>query len=172
MLFQGEEWGASAPFQYFTDHADPQLGQAVSTGRRQEFAAFGWDPADVPDPQAAATFERSRLDWSELGEKDHADLLAWYRALIALRRAVPALTDPRLERTGTDFDPAAGWLTVRRGPVTVACNLGTAEWTCPAGPGTAVAAGSDPGIARTAEGISLPPDTVVILAGPDLAGPA
>ncbi len=87
MLFQGEEWGASSPFQYFTDHEDAELGRAVSDGRRREFAAFGWDPDDVPDPQDPATFERSKLDWSELGREPHAELLAWHKALIARRRA-------------------------------------------------------------------------------------
>src|SRR5262249_5870212 len=79
MLFQGEEWGAGTPFQYFTDHHDPDLGRAVSEGRRNEFAAFGWRAEDVPDPQDAATFERSKLDWAELDKDPHADVLAWYR---------------------------------------------------------------------------------------------
>ena len=134
MLFQGEEWGASTPFQYFTDHSDPALGRAVSDGRRAEFAAFGWDPADVPDPQDPATFERSRLNWAEPGREPHAGLLAWYRELIALRRQVPALTDPRLGRVTAECDDEAGWLVVRRGPVTVAANLGAGRWTFPAKP--------------------------------------
>ena len=65
MLFQGEEWGASTPFQYFTAHEDESSASQVSEGRRKEFAAFGWDPSSVPDPQAAETFERSRLRWDE-----------------------------------------------------------------------------------------------------------
>ena len=65
MLFQGEEWAASTPFQYFTDHDDPELGRAVTEGRRREFAAFGWDPEGVPDPQDPRTFERSKLRWAE-----------------------------------------------------------------------------------------------------------
>ena len=69
LLFQGEEWGAATPFLYFTDHSDPGLGRIVSEGRRHEFSSFGWDPRDVPDPQDPATFERSRLDWAELGKE-------------------------------------------------------------------------------------------------------
>ena len=65
MLFQGEEWGASSPFQYFTAHEDAELAALVSEGRRKEFAAFGWDPSGIPDPQATETFERSRLRWDE-----------------------------------------------------------------------------------------------------------
>ena len=65
MLFMGEEWGASTPWQYFTDHTDPAIAEAVRQGRRREFAGHGWELADVPDPQAPETFERSRLDWDE-----------------------------------------------------------------------------------------------------------
>jgi maltooligosyltrehalose trehalohydrolase len=89
MLFQGEEWAASTPFQYFTDHRDPGLGKAVAEGRRREFAAFGWTPETVPDPQDAGTFERSRLRWEEIDEPAHGEMLMWYRDLIALRRRLP-----------------------------------------------------------------------------------
>src|SRR5439155_717104 len=75
LVFQGEEWAASTPFQYFTDHADPELGRAVSEGRRREFEAFGWRSELIPDPQDRATFERSRLRWEEVDEHAHADML-------------------------------------------------------------------------------------------------
>jgi maltooligosyltrehalose trehalohydrolase len=168
LLFQGEEWGAATPFQYFTGHPDPGLGRAVSEGRRSEFATFGWDEkgegeaGGIPDPQDPATFERSRLDWTETHSPRHASLLDWYRRLIALRRQVPALTDPRLERTHTDCDPDAGWLVVRRGPVMVAGNLGAAAWTFPAGPADLLAA-SDPGVELAGQGLVVPPDAVAIL---------
>jgi len=86
LLFQGEEWGAGTPFQYFTDHGDPAVARAVSDGRRREFAAFGWRPEDVPDPQDPETFDRSKLDWRELEREPHRSVLAWYRGLLALRR--------------------------------------------------------------------------------------
>ncbi|HUD39767.1 MAG TPA: malto-oligosyltrehalose trehalohydrolase [Streptosporangiaceae bacterium] len=162
MLFQGEEWGASTPFPYFTDHRDPKLARAVREGRRREFAAFGWDPADVPDPQAQATFEQAKLDWAELAKPGHADLLRWYQELIRLRAALPALTDPRWERTTTDYDEAAGRLTLRRGPVLVAVNLGTTDWTCPAAKDATLLATSDPRIKPTPSGLLLPPDSVAI----------
>jgi maltooligosyltrehalose trehalohydrolase len=91
LLFQGEEWAANSPFQYFTDHADRGLGTVVAEGRRREFAAFGWKPVDVPDPQDPATFERSKLNWRELDEPYHRGMLEWYRGLIGLRRRLPAL---------------------------------------------------------------------------------
>jgi maltooligosyltrehalose trehalohydrolase len=163
MLFQGEEWGASTPFQYFTGHEDPELGRVVSRGRRAEFASFGWSPEGVPDPQDPATFERSRLDWAELDKECHASLLAWYTELIALRRRLPALSDPRPGRVETACDPGLGWLVVRRGAVTVAVNLGAANWTFNAGPEAELLAASDPGIELTNRGIVLPPDTVAIV---------
>ena len=67
MLFMGEEWGADTPWQFFTDHTDPFFAEAVSNGRRSEFAAHGWGFADVPDPQDKETFLRSKLDWSQPG---------------------------------------------------------------------------------------------------------
>jgi maltooligosyltrehalose trehalohydrolase len=164
LLFQGEEWGATTPFQYFTGHSDPGLGRAVSEGRRAEFSSFGWDPDAVPDPQDPATFERSRLDWSEPASGHHADLLAWYRRLIALRRQVPALTDPRLDRVQAECDPEAGSLVVRRGPVVVAANLGDSERAFPAGPTAELLAASDLRIDHMGRSLILPPDTVAILA--------
>ncbi len=130
MLFQGEEWGAGTPFLYFTDHDDPELGRAVTEGRRREFAAFGWDPADVPDPQDPETFRRSKLDWNELERPDHAELLDWHRRLIALRRSTPALTDGHAP-VDVDLDEGGRWLVYSHGGVTVACNLGDREATVP-----------------------------------------
>ena len=80
MLFMGEEWAASTPWQYFTSHEEPELAEAVRAGRRREFAAHGWAAEDVPDPQDPATVERSTLDWSELGHRGaHAAMLDWHR---------------------------------------------------------------------------------------------
>jgi maltooligosyltrehalose trehalohydrolase len=165
LLFQGEEWGATTPFQYFTDHDDADLGRAVSEGRRREFAAFGWDPADVPDPQDPATFQRSKLDWDEATRPGHADLLAWYRELLGLRRRLPALGDDRLERTDAKADPRTGLVTVQRGPVLVAANLGPSPVPVPTG-GRTVAAASDSRVARDGDLVVLPPDTLVVLEGP------
>ena len=123
MLFQGEEWATSAPFQYFTDHEDPELGEAVRKGRRGEFEAFGWDPEEVPDPQDPETFERSKLRWEERDEEPHRDMEAWYRALIALRRSRPDLLDGDMEAVRREVDEQRRTLVVRRGDVAVACNL-------------------------------------------------
>ncbi|MGH9183130.1 MAG: malto-oligosyltrehalose trehalohydrolase [Acidimicrobiales bacterium] len=164
LVFQGEEWGASAPFQYFTSYQDPELGRLVRQGRRSEFAAFGWAADDVPDPQDPATFERSKLDWEQRRRSPHAELLGWYRELIALRRRTPALRDGRLDRVRARCDEEAGWLAVERGPVTVAANLGAAEVTVDLGPGRpgGALAASDPAV-RVGDGTAtLPPDSVVV----------
>ncbi|MFN2587993.1 MAG: malto-oligosyltrehalose trehalohydrolase [Actinomycetota bacterium] len=143
MLFMGEEWGASTPFLYFTGHADRELGRAVGEGRKREFAAFGWDPDTIPDPQDPATFERSKLDWTELEEQPHADLLEWHRRLIGLRREWPELSDGRLDRV--EIDHGATWLTMTRGRVTVACNFGGDAVDVPARGGrVALASGKEP----------------------------
>ena len=163
MLFQGEEWGASSPFQYFTDHHDPDLGRAVSEGRRNEFSYFGWDPADVPDPQDRATFERSKLDWGEVDKDDHAELLAWYRELLALRRRVPALSDPRLELTSARADEERGLLTLERGSALVVVNLGRSEQSVPAGGRHTLAAASDDAIRLDGDRLVLPVDSLAVL---------
>lgn len=124
MLFQGEEWAATTPFQYFTNHEDPELGRAVSEGRTHEFEAFGWSPEDVPDPQDEETFRRSKLDWDELERAPHAALLDWYRSLIRLRRDRPELSDGDMERVVTRFSEEDRWLVVERGPITIACTFG------------------------------------------------
>ncbi|MBZ0272514.1 malto-oligosyltrehalose trehalohydrolase [bacterium] len=93
MVFQGEEWGASTPFPYFTSHQDKRLARAVSKGRRNEFAAFGWNADDVPDPQDEATFRLAILDWDEMSREPHRELYAWYRDLARLRRDTPDLRD-------------------------------------------------------------------------------
>lgn len=131
MLFQGEEWATSAPFAFFTDH-DEELGPLVSAGRAEEFAEMGWE-GTIPDPQARETFTASMLPWDERGEGEHARILEWYRALIALRRAVPALRSGDLADTSVQ---ALGEETVllRRGDVTVLAHRGEGPVSLPEAP--------------------------------------
>ena len=165
LIFQGEEWGASTPFPYFTDHEDPALAAAVRDGRRSEFSAFGWDPADMPDPQNSATFWQAKLDWAELSKPAHAELLTWYRDLIRLRASRADLTDPRLDRVTVTCDSAAGRLLLRRGETLIAVNLGAEDWTCPLGASSLLAT-SDSRIGYVPGGLLLPPDTVAIFGPP------
>ncbi|MCW2850652.1 MAG: Malto-oligosyltrehalose trehalohydrolase, partial [Nocardioides sp.] len=123
MLFQGEEWAASEPFQFFTSHPEPDLGKATAEGRIAEFEKMGWDPAVVPDPQDPETFRRSKLDWSELEGGRHARILGVYRRLAELRRTLPDLTDPSFTRTSCTADEDARTFVMERGAVTVAVNL-------------------------------------------------
>ncbi|MDT7771066.1 MAG: maltooligosyltrehalose trehalohydrolase [Mycobacterium sp.] len=124
MLFMGEEWGASTPFQFFSSHPEPELARATAEGRKKEFADHGWDADDIPDPQDPQTFQRSKLDWSELDTGDHARLLRVYHDLIALRRNETDLADPWLEHLIIDYDEDARWIVMSRGRLAVACNLG------------------------------------------------
>ncbi|PSM37678.1 malto-oligosyltrehalose trehalohydrolase [Streptomyces dioscori] len=133
MLFMGEEWAAGTPWQFFTDHTDPELADAVRRGRRREFGSHGWAEEDIPDPQDPATRERSCLDWSEPEKGVHARVLAWYRELIALRHAQADLTDPDLADVKVAFDEGARWLAFRRGDVRVVVNLGAERVRIPLG---------------------------------------
>ena len=121
MLFQGEEWAASAPFTFFTDH-DAQLGPLVSAGRAEEFAKMGWD-GEVPDPQDPATFRAAILDHTEASNGEHARVRQWYRTLIALRRQRPELRDPDLGRTAVEILSEQTVL-MRRGTIGVLAHRG------------------------------------------------
>lgn len=101
LLFMGEEYGETAPFQYFTDYQDRALGEAVRKGRREEAVGFGWK-GDVPDPQSEETFQRSKLDLSRRYLDPHHRLFAFYQRLIALRKSEPSL------------HPKEGWASVKR----------------------------------------------------------
>ncbi len=121
LVFQGQEWAASSPFSYFTDH-DRELGEQVSKGRRAEFSKFTSFGDDIPDPQAPATFQHSKLVWEERATGHHAEMLALYRALLRLRRE-----DPVLSTTGREAltaDAHGPLLVVRRATRVLLANLG------------------------------------------------
>jgi maltooligosyltrehalose trehalohydrolase len=161
MLFQGEEWGASTPFQYFTSHEDRALGAQVSKGRRKEFAAFGWDPTTVPDPQHSETFERSRLRWDEIGRGEHAELLEWHRALIALRREHPSLREGDYRAVRVAADDEWQTLVIQRGDVVTACNLSSVHASI-AVDGARAFLASDPRIEVGSHTVRLPPDSAIV----------
>ncbi len=162
MIFQGEEWASASPFQFFTDHADQKVGSAVREGRRREFAAFGWDPGRIPDPQDPATFSHSKLDWTELDEPSHGRMLEWYRSLVGLRRRL----DPNAG-VHVEVDEQTRHVRVERGEIRVVVNLGEADWrfTLPAGARTMLV--SEPGIERGGGHVCLPPASVVIFENAD-----
>lgn len=123
MLFQGEEWGASSPFIYFTGHENDDLGRAVTEGRKKELMAAGWKLEDIPDPQALDSFTRSKLDWRELDHEPHKSILQWHRDLIHLRKHHAELNDGNLAKLRVDYDEQARWLLMTRGSIRVACNF-------------------------------------------------
>jgi maltooligosyltrehalose trehalohydrolase len=163
MIFQGEEFAASTPFQYFADHEDPQMARSVKDGRRGEFEAFGWNPADIPDPESPETFEKSKLRWDEVHEGRHEEMLQWYRGLIALRRGSASLNNGEPGQTKVTFDEGKKWLVMERGAVTVVCNLGDErmEFENPARLPLVMASRSD--VKATKNAVRLPPDTLAIL---------
>ena len=131
MLFMGEEWGASTPFQFFSSHTEPELARATAEGRKAEFAEHGWDADEIPDPQDPQTFLRSKLKWDELDAGEHARVLRVYRDLIALRHHDADLVDPWLEHLTVDYDEEQRWITIHRGALRIACNLGAEPVTVP-----------------------------------------
>ena len=133
LLFMGEEWAAASPFLFFTSFPDPDLAKAVREGRRREFARFSAfaDPrrrAEIPDPNAEETFLRSRPDPAEAAQAPHAETLALYRRLLALRHAeiVPRLPGARAIAAQALSDAAvlARWRLGDGTVLAIACNLG------------------------------------------------
>ncbi len=114
LLFMGQEWAASTPFQFFTDHND-ELGPSVTEGRKEEFEDFSGFEGEVPDPQDPATFERSVLDWDEPRRPPHDGVLALYHDLLALRSGLG--DEMRVEA------PSNTTLLLERPPFHVAVNL-------------------------------------------------
>jgi maltooligosyltrehalose trehalohydrolase len=163
LLFQGEEWAASAPFQYFANHEDREMARAVSEGRKSEFAAFGWNRDLIPDPESRETFERSKLDWSEAANGEHAEMRAWYRELIRLRRTSPCLNDGRAGNTRVSYVEDEHWLRVQRGSISVLCNLGESARSFPIPTQAQVLLASDRNASVEGSKLILPSDSVAIV---------
>ena len=125
LIFMGQEWAAATPFQFFTDH-EPELGRRVTAGRREEFRGFSAfrDPAareKIPDPQSRETFLRSKLNWNEIEEVQHAGVLRLYHELLRLRREFPVLRD-RSRQNFRVLEPVGSSISVRFG------GSGTEQW--------------------------------------------
>ena len=126
MIFQGEEWGASTPFPYFSDHREEWLANAVREGRRREFAAFGWKPDEIPDPQAESTFISAKLKWTERVTAQHQSMLEWYRSLIHLRRTHEDLGPVPIGSLSCHSEGRR--LHVDRHPFKILVNASTEDW--------------------------------------------
>lgn len=167
MLFMGEEFSASTPFQYFTNHQDEKLGHAVSEGRRNEFSGFGWKHDEVPDPQEPETFRRSKLKWDEVNQGVHGDMLNWYKQLIALRRNVESLTDGHLEDVDTCFSEQECWFVLNRSDVQVACNLSKVCRKVPVDGESELLLASSPDCKLGDNFLQMPPESVGIVRAKD-----
>jgi maltooligosyltrehalose trehalohydrolase len=166
MIFMGEEWGASTPWQFFTSHPEPELGRATAQGRIAEFARMGWDPSTVPDPQDRQTFERSKLDWSELREAGHARVLETYRALLALRKEHPEFTDPSFATVEAEWNDELGWFRLDRQGAGFAINLSRDERIVPAR-ATELLFSTREGSAIEVDGIRMPPNSATVFSNGD-----
>ena len=163
MLFQGEEYAADTPFQYFADHDDPEMARAVSDGRKKDFAAFGWNPDEVPDPEKRETFDRSKLNWKEITEGKHAEMLDWTKKLIHLRRQSPSLNDGDLSHIRIEFDEEKRWLEMTRTDVRLVCNLGTETYRSKNPDRRSLVLKSTEAVELTETQVVVPPDSVAIL---------
>jgi maltooligosyltrehalose trehalohydrolase len=124
MLFMGEEFAASTPFLYFADHEEDEIRRLVSEGRKRDFAAFGWDQSQIPDPEDPETFERSKLSWNEVHEGRHQCMFQWVKKLIHLRRTTMALNDGDLGHLNVAYREEDKVLVMERGPMRILANLG------------------------------------------------
>jgi maltooligosyltrehalose trehalohydrolase len=142
LLFMGEEYGETAPFQYFVSHSDPGLVEAVREGRRREFSKFQWK-GEVPDPQSEETFTRSRINTALREEGHHRELFDFYKHLIKLRGKHPSLHSSGKERMEVREFPQERTLLMRRwhgdeefmlaasfsdSPVTIKSDMPGGEW--------------------------------------------
>jgi maltooligosyltrehalose trehalohydrolase len=168
MLFMGEEWGASTPWQFFTSHPEPELGEATAKGRIAEFAEMGWDESVVPDPQDPETFRRSKLDWDEAAFGEHARLLELYRDLARIRRERPELTDPVFAHRHAGAGEAGGGrvYALRSGALAVFANLSAEPAGFEVDADAGILLATDDGVSLEPGRVTLPPDSAVIVAPP------
>ena len=132
----------------------------MSEGRRREFAAFGWNPDHVPDPQDPQAFDRSKLVWSEIDGPLHRRMLDWYQALIQLRRRLPF---PQGGSPRVDIDAEARTVAFDRDRISVKVNLGETAWVVPMAGTDRLLMASDPAIRTDGGCVRVPPSSVVIL---------
>ncbi len=173
MIFMGEEWAASTPWQFFTAFEDEALAEAVRIGRRAEFGSHGWSEAEVPDPQDPATRDRSVLDWSQPGQRDHARVLQWYAACIRLRRDLLGRGPTRFVDVRVEVDEDARSVVMAHRPAgrsayAVVANLAERpqDVPVPGGPGTLLLAWDPDATAVGAETVTLPAGAAAVLTLP------
>jgi maltooligosyltrehalose trehalohydrolase len=162
MLFMGEEFAASTPFLYFADHEDESMRRMVAEGRKQEFAAFSFGD-DVPNPEEMGTFLHSKLNWQEVHEGKHAEMLAWTKQLIHLRRKTLALNNGSMQHLSIHSDDAKRTLVMQRDEVRIVLNLGEEPYLFDLEHGEELQLISRPELAVANNCIELPPMTIAVL---------
>ena len=162
MLFMGEEFAASTPFLYFADHDDDEMRRLVSEGRKRDFAQFGFDQ-EVPNPEDVKTFEDSKLKWDEIGEGKHAEMLAWTKALIKLRRCTVALNDGSMHHLMISTDDAKKTLVMQRDEARILANFGDEPFYFQLLEGEELSLISRDGVDVADGGIELPAMTLAVL---------
>jgi maltooligosyltrehalose trehalohydrolase len=163
MLFMGEEFAASSPFLYFADHDDEEMRRLVSEGRKREFADFGYGADEVPNPEDLSSFNDSKLRWDEVSEGSHAEMLAWAKALIQLRRGTVCLNDGSMQHLRISTDDARRTLVMQRDQVRVVVNLGEQPFDFELLNGEQLQLISREGIAPVGNRIVLPGMSIAIL---------
>jgi maltooligosyltrehalose trehalohydrolase len=162
MLFMGEEWATSAPFLYFADHDDEDMRIAVAEGRKRDFAHFGFGD-DVPNPEDMKTFEDSKLCWDEIGEGKHAEMLAWTKALIKLRRNSVCLNDGNMHQLMVSTDDKRKTLVMQRDAARIVINLGDQPYRFELLDSERPCLVSREGVGVEGEEMELPPMTLAVL---------
>ena len=120
----GEEYAASTPFLYFADHEDEEMAKLVAEGRKREFADFGFDGDEIPNPEDPSSFTNSKLNWEEVHQGVHEEMFQWVRSLIHIRRRSNCLNDGDRGHLHVTYSDEKSWLRMDRKLVSVACNLG------------------------------------------------
>jgi maltooligosyltrehalose trehalohydrolase len=158
----GEEWAASTRWPFFTSHPQPELAEVTGKGRVEEFADHGWDVTQMIDPQDPAAYREAILNWNEPAETEHANVLALYRSLLALRAREPDLRDPDLTRVRVRYDDGERWIAVERGRFVVVANLSDRARTVPA-PVSATVLATD-SVTVGADTVTLAPESAAVFA--------
>ncbi len=163
MLWMGEEFASSNPFLYFADHEEEEMRRMVSEGRKRDFAAFGWNEDEIPDPEAQETFINSKLNWTEVQHGKHAEMLGWTKDLIQLRRSTIDLNDGDLGHLQVQATADGKGLTLTRGSVRLLMYLGDDTMTAPLLEGETLKLASRPEITAENNQIRLPKMSLAIL---------
>jgi maltooligosyltrehalose trehalohydrolase len=171
MVFMGEEWAASTPWQFFTSFEEEWLVDVVRRGRQAEFGGHGWSGDEVPDPQDPATRDRSVLDWAEPRREPHARMLHWYSACTALRRDLVPDRATRFADVAVSYDEDARWLVMSRTPAdapafAVVVNLADRVQDLPLGdrtPAALLLAWEEGGTEVSDDGIRMPAASAAVV---------